>query len=298
MNTRSRNIFGFIGFGLIGGSIARSIRLQKPEAQIIAYTYHPDTPNPQLELAISDGVLTRMTGSLEDFADCDVIFLCAPVRQNISYLERLKPLIRPGCILTDVGSVKGDIHEAVADLGMNSCFIGGHPMTGTEKIGYQYSDEKLLHDHFYILTPTSEVPQEYVAWMHEFVEATGAKCVEVDVKVHDQATASISHGPHVISAALVNAVADLDQYGIYRLLAAGGFKDITRISSSSPAMWENICLNNSDCILDFLEDFQNVLQRVMEAIRQGDQEALHTFFAGAKAYRDQLINKPAGTHKF
>ena len=125
--------------------------------------------------------------------------------------------------------------------------------------------------------------------MQEFVTAIGSNCVTVDVKAHDEATAGISHAPHVISAALVNAVCNRDHHGIYELLAAGGFKDITRISSSSPDMWEHICISNKDCIPDFLDEYTTIIDRMKENIREERREDIHDFFANAKSYRDKLI---------
>lgn len=289
--TNNRNHFGFIGFGLIGGSIAHCIRNIWPDADIMAYNYYETKKHEKLEQALSDGVLSRISTRLEDFSQCDVIFLCAPVLTNIAYLEKIKPYVRQDCILTDVGSVKGDIHHAVEKLGLEHCFIGGHPMTGSEKIGYANSDASFLKGCYYIITPTKQVSPGSVQWMQDFVTATGASCVTIDVTEHDRATAGISHAPHVISAALVNTVHARDREGIYELLAAGGFKDITRISSSSPDMWQNICLSNKECILDFLEEYINILNHAKEAISQEDREAIREFFAEAKEYRDKLIAK-------
>lgn len=289
--SNTRNHFGFIGFGLIGGSIAHCIRNLLPNADVMAYNYYETKKHPRLEKALADGVLSRISTSLEDFSTCDIIFLCAPVLTNIAYLKRIKPYLKDSCILTDVGSVKSDIHQAVAELGLEYCFIGGHPMTGSEKIGYANSDAAFLNGCYYILTPTDQVPPESVQWMQDFVTATGARCVTIDVTEHDRATAGISHAPHVISAALVNAVHRRDREGIYELLAAGGFKDITRISSSSPDMWQDICLSNRDCILDFLEEYMDILQNVKKAIQEEDGNALGKFFSAAKEYRDKLIQR-------
>ena len=287
----TRNHFGFIGFGLIGGSIAHCIRNIWPDADIMAYNYYETKKHPRLEQALSDGVLSRISTSLCDFSQCDVIFLCAPVLTNIDYLTKIQPYLKKDCILTDVGSVKGDIHQAVKNLQLEHCFIGGHPMTGSEKIGYANSNAAFLQGCYYILTPTAQVSEDAVTWMQDFVTATGAHCVTIDVTEHDQATAGISHAPHIISAALVNAVAARDKKGIYELLAAGGFKDITRISSSSPEMWENICLSNKDCILEFLEEYMDILNRAKESIQNENREAIHDFFATAKDYRDKLLQK-------
>ena len=210
----SRSHFGFIGLGLIGGSVARCIRRELPDARISAYNYYETKKHPRLEKALADGVLTDITTDISRVSDWDVIFLCAPVRTNVAYLTRLKPYLKADCILTDVGSVKGEIYHAIRNVGLDHCFIGGHPMAGTEHIGYEYSFAELLRDCYYILTPTDRIPEESIAWMQEFVRSvTHSRCVTIDVNEHDEATAGISHAPHVISAALVNAVRARDDKG-------------------------------------------------------------------------------------
>lgn len=120
--------FGFIGFGLIGGSVAHALREQYPDSELMAYNYYITKPHPRLELAAMDGILDKITTDLADFADCDCIFLCAPVIKNIAYLDKLLPYLSKDCLLTDVGSVKSDILAAVKEHGLCEQFVGGHPM--------------------------------------------------------------------------------------------------------------------------------------------------------------------------
>ena len=138
---------GFIGLGLIGGSIARAVRYFYPDTEIIAHS----RTRASVEQAVADGVINRIIDQIdEDFSDCTYIFLCAPVSSNAKYLEQLKPLIGPDCIITDVGSTKTDIHEKVTALDMEANFIGGHPMAGSEKTGYANSKRILIgHDHHF-----------------------------------------------------------------------------------------------------------------------------------------------------
>lgn len=280
--------FGFTGFGLIGGSIAHSLRNLYPSSYITAYNYYVTKPHPKLEIAKKDGVLSEISTSLKDFSKCDVIFLCAPVMTNVSYLKQLAPYIKKDCIITDVGSVKGNIYKAALELGLSYNFIGGHPMTGSEKTGYNNSDASLLEGAYYILTPTVDTPKEFTDWMAGFVKASGSYCEIMDYITHDLITAAISHCPHVIASSLVNLVALHDKDGIYGRLAAGGFKDITRISSSSPEMWQNICLTNSGCITNFLDEYIKSLEDIKNAIASNDSEKIIKFFEAAKEYRDNL----------
>ena len=280
--------FGFVGFGLIGGSIAHAIREIYPESYIIAYNYYRTKPHKKLERAKADGILNEICTSLSDFSQCDIIFLCAPVLTNISYLKELVPYISEQCIITDVGSVKGNIHHTIESLGLNSHFVGGHPMTGSEKTGYANSDSSYLKDAYYILTPTNETPKEYTLWLKNFIISAGSHCEIMDYETHDKITAAISHCPHLISASLINTVANEDSDGSYARLAAGGLKDITRISSSSPEMWQNICLSNPDAIISFLDKYIVTLTDAKNAISNRDEDKLMKIFENAKKYRDNL----------
>lgn len=281
--------FGFIGFGLIGGSIARALRNLYPKSHIFAYNYYQTKPHPALEEAKKDGILNDICIKLSDFSECDTLFLCAPVIKNVSYLEQVAPYLKKNCLITDVGSVKGNIYEKVKELHLDRQFVGGHPMTGSEKTGYKHSSEEFLKDHYYILTPTPDTEPRFLTWMKHFVKNTGGKCMILEPKLHDQITAGISHVPHVISAALVGTVSELDTKGFYAKLAAGGFHSVTRISSSSPEMWQNICLTNRECILECLTSFIHHLEEAKEKIAAGDEQGLTDFFADAKQYRDSII---------
>lgn len=283
---------GFIGFGLIGGSIARIRRKQHPNEELIAYNYRK-TSNPNLDEALSDGVLSHIETNLESFKKCDIIFLSAPVLINISYLEKLKPIIKPDCILTDVGSVKEDIQKAVEALGMASQFIGGHPMAGAEKAGYHYSSVSLMHKAYYILSPTEQTPHHMIETLQKMVEEMGAIPVIIESNIHDRAVAAISHIPHIAAAALVNLVRSQEQTDLMKILSAGGFKDITRIASSSPDMWQSICLSNKDSILNLLHCLKDSFQDIITMIETEDKDSIYQFFANAKEFRDSIPENKA-----
>ena len=148
---------GFIGLGLIGGSIAKAVRRVYPEMHIIGYNRSKQS----LIDALEDGTLNQVHDTIDEgFAICDMIFLCAPVSVNIKCMQQLKSIVRPDCLLTDVGSVKTTIHEAVEELGLTGQFIGGHPMTGSERFGYANSNDRLLENAYYILTPSGDQKSE------------------------------------------------------------------------------------------------------------------------------------------
>ena len=288
---REIKTIGFIGFGLIGGSIARMLKEKDSSYDLFAYDYHKENQSPGLAAALSDGVLNRIETELSAFSEADMIFLCAPVLKNIEYLKQLKEYIKSDCILTDVGSVKGNIHEAVNELGLAYQFIGGHPMAGSELTGYANSSTLLLENAYYILTPSPETPEEITRYMTELVQSFHAVPILLDAKEHDNITAAISHVPHIIAAELVNLVRTTDDpTERMRLLAAGGFKDITRIASSSSAMWQSICLTNTDSIKKTLKDYIDLLSRTLTALEQRDGAYLYDIFEKAGNYRSSIPN--------
>lgn len=287
--------YGFVGLGLIGGSIARAIREVEKDAFIIAY----DVSQEALRLALEDGVADEVTDMIDDhFSKCDYLFLCAPVQKNDTNLVLVKEFLPENCLLTDVGSVKTDIHRNVAALDLEKQFIGGHPMAGSERVGYVNSKSVLLQNAYYILTPTSEVPAAMVENYRSLVEKLGAIPLILTCEQHDYVTAAVSHLPHVISASLVNLVRDSDNAdGLMKMIAAGGFKDITRISSSSAAMWQQICLTNTENIEKLLDDYIASLQKFRTYLEAKDSEKLYDTFDEARIYRDSFINASSGPIK-
>lgn len=287
--------FGFIGLGLIGGSIARAIGEKLPSACIIAYDVNTDT----LKAAADEGVADIITSSVDkSFAACDYIFLCAPVQKNDENLRAVKEVLSPTCLLTDVGSVKASIHQAIREAGLESQFIGGHPMAGSERVGFLNSKAVLLENVYYILTPTQEVSSEKIQNYKQLVEALGAIPLILSPSQHDYVTAAVSHLPHVIAASLVNLVKDTDSAeGIMKMIAAGGFKDITRIASSSAAMWQQICLTNTDNISALLSDYIASLENFKEALDSRESNTLYDTFDSARIYRDSFLDISSGPIK-
>lgn len=286
---------GFIGLGLIGGSIAKTIRRIYPTTTIIATAGHAST----IEEAYKDGTIrNKELPELSEFSDCDLIFLCCPVKKNVEYLHALKPLLSDNCILTDVGSVKSDIHQEIIKLNLEEHFIGGHPMTGSEKTGYASATAYLLENAYYVITPSAHTPEDVLTQFQSYIASLGALALILDYRAHDHATASISHLPHVIAASLVNLIAGIDDENeTMKTIAAGGFKDITRIASSSPVMWQNICLSNTEQIVALIDAFTAQLTQARELIAGQDSEGIYRFFETAKDYRDSLSIKPSGPMK-
>ncbi|WP_346698383.1 prephenate dehydrogenase [Catenibacillus scindens] len=277
---------GFAGLGLIGGSIAKALRRVRSDLNIIAF----DPDRDSLTAALADGTLNQAHDTLsQGFSQCDIIFLCAPVKINIQNLQLLAQVASPRCIFTDVGSVKSPIDQAVHTMGLSSRFIGGHPMAGSEKSGYASANDRLLENAYYILTPTPDVPRNAVEAMTELAAAISAIPVLLDANRHDFISAAISHLPHMIAYALVNLVRDQDDHQQHmRMLAAGGFKDITRIASSSPVMWQQICGENKENLLKIMDTYIQSLQELSLDIKNGADDQLLDFFSQAKDYRDAI----------
>lgn len=283
---------GFIGLGLIGGSIARGLKRNDKNITIMAYM----RTRSKLEQAKKDGTIDIILDGIDEtLSTCDIIFLCTPVEYNASYLEKICPLLKPGAILTDVGSTKTDIHRTVEKMDMEDVFVGGHPMAGSEKTGYENSTDHLLEKAYYVITPTKKTTEEQVERMRQIALAIGAIPLVLNYEEHDYSVAAISHLPHLIASSLVNLVRDNDnKEEIMRQIAAGGFKDITRIASSSPVMWEQICMTNTENIMVLLRKYIESLETIYGELAAHDSQAIYRLFEESGAYRNTFSNKSRG----
>lgn len=278
---------GFVGLGLIGGSVAKAIRFSEPETKITAY----DIDRNALALAMQEGCIDKAADGVtrEAFGTCDMIFLCAPVSENDGMLQQIAGVMKEGAVLTDVGSVKGDIHAHIKRLGLETRFIGGHPMAGSEKTGYENADENLFENVYYIMTPTAQTAQEQILKYESLIRSMRAIPLVMSPDKHDHVTGTVSHLPHVIAAALVNLVREKDKEdGVMKMIAAGGFRDITRIASSSPVMWEAICMANTEQIVALLDAYIESLGAIRDTIKKRDSEQVYEFFDSARNYRDSF----------
>lgn len=285
--------FGFIGLGLIGGSIARGIKRTYPDARIMAYM----RTRAKLDQAKADGIVdVVLDGIGEPLQECDIIFLCTPVEYNAEYLSKIRPFVKPGALITDVGSTKEDIHRAVTALDMEDIFVGGHPMAGSEKTGYENSTDHLLENAYYIITPTTKSRKEDTDRIVEVAKTIGSIPIVLDYHEHDRIVAAISHLPHLIASSLVNLVKDSDNpEGLMKRLAAGGFKDITRIASSSPEMWEQICMTNTDNIIDMMEHYITSLNQILDSLKERRGADIHELFDTSRIYRNSISENRKGS---
>ena len=292
MENKTYKKAGFLGLGLIGGSIAKAIKKYHPDVKLIANASSEST----ISLAFSDGVIENDTLlPLSEFSSCDIVFLCAPVDVNQRYMKELKEVLKKDTLLTDVGSVKTPITQAFEESGLSCSFIGGHPMTGKEKGGYDNSDPLLLENAYYVLTPSSHSDEDSVSRFSSFIKSLGSNTVVMDTANHDRSVAAVSHVPHIIASSLVRLLINNDDTEEHmKLIAAGGFRDITRIASSDPNLWKSIFLENRDAVLSILDRFSLEVSEYRRALLDSDGEALHDMFLESRDYRDSMQIKKKG----
>lgn len=279
-------ILGFIGLGLIGGSMAKAFRAAYKDCTIIAYN-RSEAPR---SMALSDGTASIVTDKVDSsFSRCDFIFLCTPVEFNESYLKILADIKKDGCIISDVGSVKGNIHAAAAAAHLESCFIGGHPMAGSEKTGYEYSSAALCHGAVYPVTTTPSNSQADIDRYIQLISGIGFKPILMSAASHDFTAAAISHLPHLAAAELALLAHDNEDKNNYmQKLASSGFRDTTRIAASSADVWQQICMSNSENISELLGQYIDRLSELKAALDAKDKEFIEKLFTESKRYRDMF----------
>lgn len=283
-----------IGLGLIGGSLALCIKEKHKDAAIIGYDINLE----QTKLAKMIGVIDEGAGSIEEGArEADLIIISTPVTVAENVIDVLSRLpLKKGVIVTDTGSTKTTITRKASCLtGKGIHFIGGHPMAGSHKSGVTAAKSILFENAFYLFTPDKNSSQEAMETLMLWLEGTKAKFLSVSPEEHDYLTGVISHFPHIIAASLVHQAAAAEEgSNLVSRLAAGGFRDITRIASSSPAMWRDILLHNREVLMDLLNSWQQEMQRVMAILEVGEGQEIYQYFEKAKHYRDGLPSKEKG----
>lgn len=283
-----------IGLGLIGGSVALSIRARH-QVHISGIDVHEASLRMAKALEIIDEAHTSIEESVQD---ADIIIIATPVSKTMEMMDEIARLpLKAGVIITDVGSTKGTVMKKSECLfrEKEATFIGGHPMAGSHKSGVQGSRGDLFENAFYCLTPGEEVDGAEVERLKRWLTGTNARFIELDPNLHDLLAGSVSHLPHIVAASLVHQLAELQQHHpVLGDLAAGGFKDITRIASANPIMWRDILVHNRHVLLPMMERWQSDMQTIQSLIEEGDDTGLQRFFSEAKQYRDGLPSKKKG----
>ncbi len=277
-----------VGVGLIGGSFALALKGAGAVGRVIGVGRGASNIRRALELAIIDaaGALDR-----ETLADADLVLLAVPVGQMPSAMRSMAPLLGPRTVVTDAGSTKQDVVEfARRELkGSIGRFVPGHPIAGTEKSGAEAALPGLYRGRKVVLTPQKGIDPGALALVRGAWEACGASVFELKPREHDAVLATVSHLPHVLAFALVDQVARHKDAKRLFSYAAGGFRDFTRIASSSPEMWRDICLANRKALLAELGRYGGELERVKRMLERSDGRALEALFSGARAARNRWL---------
>ena len=279
-----------IGAGLIGSSLARIARRQGLAGHIAVSARTQGTLDKALELGFADSVSLDAAEAAED---ADLVVLCTPLSAYGSIAETLAPALKPGAIVSDVGSCKKIMFTDVAPhLGEGVHMVPGHPVTGTEHSGPEAGFAELFENRWCILTPGVDTDAAAVERVSELWRRAGMTVETMDAAHHDQVLALTSHLPHLIAYTIVGTATDLGdelKKEVFKF-SAGGFRDFTRIAASDPVMWRDIFLNNKDALLDVLGRFTEDLTALQRAIRRGEKKALEDHFSRTRDIRRGIID--------
>lgn len=277
-----------IGVGLIGGSLARALKSASAVKEVVGASQSIQHLQHARELGVIDKAEVDLGASVKD---ADVVVVAVPVGVMGSVFEDIAPHLSDKTVLTDVGSTKGSVVEAARKVFgyLPANFVPGHPIAGTEKSGVEASFAELFQNRRVILTPTETSDTNAVEKVRDMWQQAGAIVTETTVAHHDEVLAATSHLPHLLAFALVDTLATMDDKQEIFDYAAGGFRDFTRIASSDPVMWHDICVHNEPALLKMLNRFESDLDKLREAIANNDGDYIMKIFTRAKAARDQLM---------
>ena len=278
-----------LGVGLIGGSFALALKQAKACAHVVGAGRSPAN----LKLALERGAIDSIAAdAVAATHGADLVLLAAPVAQFPKLFRDLSSVLGPKAIVTDGGSTKRDVIQAArAALGKKiSQFVPAHPVAGAEKSGAGAASAELFRDRRVILTPLRENSDSTIRKVQQAWSACGARISRMDAEEHDQILAAVSHLPHVLAYALVHEFASRENAAELFAYAAGGFRDFTRIASSHPEMWRDICIANRDRLLIELQEYQKKLKSLQKLLDAGDAAALEKLFAEAREARDKWIH--------
>jgi prephenate dehydrogenase len=277
-----------IGLGLLGGSIAKALKNSNEDFEISAFD-----KSETLKSAIKEKVIDIELGKIDDALDADVIFISLPVDYSIEIFEQLADKLKSDQILTDVCSVKNPLNDIWNKKPRKGFYIGGHPMTGKEKGGYENSDPLLFENCVYILTDNAKglpVIESFTNLIH----LLGAKITYLNPKVHDIIVASVSHLPQIVSVSLINSASLKDSDLNFFDYAAGGFRDMTRIAASDFRIWEPIIRNNGTNIIQAIDNFILDLEKMKKSIAKEEYEKIADKFEIARIKRDEIPKSSKG----
>ena len=275
-----------IGVGLIGGSLAKSIKNNNLAEVVFGFGRNLS----RLEVAQKSNIIDQYSIDISEALDgASIVVIATPVGTFESILRELKPYITEGMIITDVGSTKTGIAKSAREIlvEMASCFVPAHPIAGKEKSGFESSDAELFLNKKVIITPLEINTDKTINSLKKLWEEVGADVDFMSAESHDELLGMTSHLPHMLAFSLVNYL--ITQNPSASIYAAGGFKDFSRIASGDAVMWRDICLNNRDQIIAHIKSYQETLSALVDAIDNQDKDKLESFFRDAKTTRDSWV---------
>jgi cyclohexadieny/prephenate dehydrogenase len=278
-----------LGLGLIGSSLCHAMRENKLAAHISGHAKSAETRAVAVDIDLVDSVFEKAADAARD---ADLVILCVPVGACGALTADISAALKPGAIVTDVGSVKGAIvRDCGPHIPKGVHFIPGHPIAGTEQSGPRSGFASLFHNRWCILTPVAGSDTTMVEKMVTFWKACGSNVEVMGAEHHDLVLAITSHLPHLIAYTTVATAADLESVTDSEVIkySASGFRDFTRIAASDPTMWRDIFLNNKDAVLEMLGRFSEELSVLQRAVRWGDGDTLFKLFSRARAARQNII---------
>lgn len=279
-----------IGLGLIGGSVGLSVREMLPDVATTGWDADADVRARAAERGLAGMVCDSVADAVRE---ADLVILCVPVGAMGYAAEAIAPHIRPGTIVSDVGSSKRSVGEALAAALPEAVVIPAHPVAGTENSGPEAGFATLFRHRWCIVTPRDDTPPDALAALTEFWEGLGATVEIMDPRHHDLVLAVTSHIPHLIAYTIVGTASDLEEVtrGEVIKYSAGGFRDFTRIAASNPTMWRDVFLSNRDAVLEVLGRFTEDLSLLQRAIRNGDGDTLYDLFDRTRTIRRSIIEQ-------
>lgn len=279
-----------IGTGLMGGSLAMALRQAPSVGTVSCFDCSEEARQKARELDVADEVCDTAAAAVRD---AEVVFIATPTGSIVEAFQQVRGDLAPGAIVSDLGSAKqGVTAEIEAELPDGVHYVGGHPMTGSEQSGVAFARPDLYRAAYYILTPTERTDADTFRRLHGLLTDTGARVLSIDPESHDRAMATVSHVPHLLSLLLMDMANE--QRGEMQNLftvAAGGFRDMTRIAASSPDVWIDICTANRDFIVERLRDYRSRVDDLIARLESGDVEELRGLFEDARRARAELSLK-------
>jgi len=278
-----------IGIGLIGSSLARVIRAEGLAGHVVVATRSEATLDAARELGLGD---SYFSSNVEAVANADLVIVSVPVGASEAVAQEIGPHLKPGAIITDVGSTKASVvRQMQPHMPQTVHFIPGHPIAGTEQSGPEAGFAELFEGRWCILTPPAGTDPEAIAQLAAFWEACGSTVEQMDPDHHDMVLAIVSHLPHIIAYNIVGTADDLEAVTESEVIkySASGFRDFTRLAASDPVMWRDVCLHNKDAILEMLARFSEDLSSLQRAIRWGDGDKLFDLFTRTRGIRRSIV---------